>query len=225
MKNSHVKKLTTCAILIPMAVLLSFITLFHSPLGGSLTLVSMLPITLIGYLYGAKWGFGSAFVYAILQIAVSPSTVSALFLPGEAQEIWWKAILICFLDYILAYTVLGASSLFRNGKHPTRSLVSGTVSAIALRYFVHLTSGALFYGAWAEWYFENFGNVISESNPSDFLSRLGASILDGTGGAALSVLYSAVYNGIYMIPEIILTGIAAFIIGKIPAITGKADFS
>ncbi|MBQ0010507.1 MAG: energy-coupled thiamine transporter ThiT [Ruminococcus sp.] len=144
MKKNHVKKLTTCAVLIPMSVLLSFITLFHSPLGGSLTLFSMLPITLIGYLYGAKWGFGSAFVYAILQIAISPSTVSALFLPGEAQEVWWKAILICFLDYILAYTVLGFSSLFRSESHPARSLVSGTVVAILFRYLIHLISGALF---------------------------------------------------------------------------------
>ncbi|MBQ0010508.1 MAG: hypothetical protein KBS76_05360 [Ruminococcus sp.] len=67
--------------------------------------------------------------------------------------------------------------------------------------------------------------MISESNPSAFLSGLGTSILNSMSGAGLPVLYSAIYNGIYMIPEMVLTGIAAFIIGKIPYITKQADFS
>lgn len=225
MLKNHVKKLTTCAILIPIAVLLSFITLFHSPLGGSLTLFSMLPIIMIGYLYGVKWGCGSAFVYSILQIAVSPSTVSALFLPGEAQEVWWRAILICLLDYILAYTVLGLSALVRSKNHPTRSLVVGSIVAIGLRYLIHLISGAIFYGAWAEWYFANFGNAISKTNPSAFLSSIGSAVLNSIGGTSLSIVYSAIYNGIYLIPEIILTAIAASIVAKIPYITKRADFS
>lgn len=37
----------------------------------------------------------------------------------------------------------------------------------------------------------------------------------------LALLYSVIYNGLYMIPEIIITAIVALIIGRVPQITGK----
>lgn len=43
-------------------------------------------------------------------------------------------------------------------------------------------------------------------------------------GASLSILYSVLYNAVYMIPETILTTVAAFIIGAVPFITKQADF-
>ena len=52
----------------------------------------------------------------------------------------------------------------------------------------------------------------------------GADILAKYSGASLSILYSAVYNAVYMLPEIILTTVAAFIIGAVPYITKQADF-
>ena len=101
-RSSRLRKLVTCAMLIAIAIVLTFAVIYESPFGGSVTILSMLPLVLIGYLYGVKWGFGSALVFGILKILVSMKTVSALFMPGDSQQIWWKAIIICLLDYVLA---------------------------------------------------------------------------------------------------------------------------
>ena len=55
----------------------------------------------------------------------------------------------------------------------------------------------------------------------DVTCSLGQDVLASYSGAGLTIFYSVIYNGLYMIPEIILTAIGAFLIGKIPAITGE----
>lgn len=210
-KNNKLRKLVTCAMLIAIATVLTFVVVYESPFGGSVTVLSMLPIVLIGYLYGVKWGFGSALVFGILKILVSMKTVSALFMPGDSQQLWWKAILICLLDYVIAYTVLGVASLFRKIGKPSAALGIGALVACVCRYIVHVISGAIFYGSWASWFFGKLGET-------------GAAIMEKYSGASLSILYSVLYNAVYMIPETILTTVAAFIIGAVPFITKQADF-
>ena len=38
-------------------------------------------------------------------------------------------------------------------------------------------------------------------------------------GDALSLVYSIIYNGFYMVPEIIITTIVAVVVSKVPQIT------
>ena len=47
---------------------------------------------------------------------------------------------------------------------------------------------------------------------------MGNWILDRVSGQALALLYSVVYNGLYMIPEIIITALAAVLVSRIPQI-------
>ena len=49
--------------------------------------------------------------------------------------------------------------------------------------------------------------------------NIGEKILSVFSGASLCVVYSAFYNGLYMIPEIIITTVVAVVISKIPQIT------
>lgn len=210
-RSSRLRKLVTCAMLIAIAIVLTFAVIYESPFGGSVTILSMLPLVLIGYLYGVKWGFGSALVFGILKILVSMKTVSALFMPGDSQQIWWKAIIICLLDYVLAYTVVGVASLFRKIGKPSAAMGIGALVACVCRYIVHVISGAVFYGTWASWFFGELGET-------------GASIMAKYSGASLSILYSVLYNAVYMIPETILTTVAAFAIGAVPFIAKQADF-
>ena len=62
------KRLAESAILIAIGTVLSFIK-FESfwVKGGSITLASTLPLVLISYRYGVKWGAFSAFVYSLIQ--------------------------------------------------------------------------------------------------------------------------------------------------------------
>ena len=79
-----------------------------------------------------------------------------------------------------------------------------------LRYLVHIVSGAIFYGAYAEWFFTQEG----------FYS-IGEKILGTFSGSSLAIAYSIFYNGLYMVPEIIITTVVAAILGSVPQITGQ----
>ena len=107
------KKLVTTAMLLAMAVLLSLVQVLKLPFGGSVTLVSMLPVVLIAYMFGTKWGLFSAFVYSLLQMLTGMDTVTAFFMPGDSQMALGAALCVCLIDYILAYTMLGFGGIFK----------------------------------------------------------------------------------------------------------------
>lgn len=213
MTNTKTKRLVETALLLALATLLSLFKPFELPFGGGITLLSMLPIVLIAYRYGTKWGLFAAFVGAILQMLVGLKTVTAFFMPGDSQMAVWKAILVCLIDYIIAYTVLGLGGIFRNKcKKARTALCLGSIVALLFRYIAHIISGAIFFGTWAEWFFTQEG-----------FYKIGSSIMNNFSGNGLSFIYSVFYNGTYMIPEIIFTAIAAFIVGNIPYIAKKID--
>lgn len=210
---SSTRRLTESALMIAIAAVVELISKLiglELPFGGTITIASMFPIILISYRHGVKWGLMTGFVYSLVQIVLGVKVVSAMFLPGDDQMILWQAICVCLLDYVLAYTVLGFGGAFRNVvRKPALGLVLGVVLALVLRYLVHIVSGAIFYGAWAEWFFTQEG----------FYS-IGSKILERFSGASLAVVYSVFYNGLYMVPEIVITTIVAAVLGNVPQITG-----
>jgi len=213
MNTTKTRRLVESAILIAIASVLSIIAPFQLPFGGSVTLMSTLPIILIAYRYGVKWGIFSAFVFSIIQMLISFKTISAYFLPGEDRVVLWRALLIIVLDYFLAYTVIGLAGVFRNKfKRPATSLCVGAIFALSLRFLIHFTSGTILFGAWAEWFFSQ-----------DIFGSFGAGVLENLSGTALVLFYSLFYNGLYMVPEIIITAIGAVIIATIPSIAKKMD--
>jgi thiamine transporter len=183
------------------------------PFGGGFTIASMLPIIIVAYMYGTKWGILTAFTYSVMQMLLGFNTISAFFLPGDSQMVWWRAVVVILIDYLIAYTVLGLGGIFRKRFDTRKALVLGSVLAISLRYVAHIVSGAIFFGAWAEWFFTQDG----------FYSW-GAAILDTFSGASLSLIYSIIYNGTYMIPEIIITAIVACFVVRIPQIRISDEF-
>lgn len=213
MKTTNTSKLVESSILIAIASVLSIITPFQLPFGGSVTLMCMLPIVLISYRYGVKWGVFCAFTFSIIQMIISFKSISAYFLPGEDKIVLWRAIVIIILDYILAYTVIGLAGVFRNRfKKPAISLCVGSIFALSLRFLVHFISGSILFGAWAEWFFSQ-----------DMFGSFGLGVLENLSGLPLVLFYSLFYNGLYMVPEIIITAVGAVIIATIPSIAKKKD--
>lgn len=214
MKKQSTVRLVESALLIAIAAVLELISKtlgLELPFGGTITLASMFPIVLIAYKYGTKWGLLSGFTYSLVQMLLGAKTVSAMFLPGDDQMVLWQAICICLLDYVLAYTLLGLGGIFKGKfKKPAAELALGAFVALLLRYLVHIVSGAIFYGAYAEWFFTQEG----------FYS-IGEKILGTFSGSSLAIVYSIFYNGLYMIPEIIITTVVAAILGSVPQITGQ----
>ena len=216
--KQNVRRLTVSSMMLALATVLAlvcaYIPFLNLPFGGGFTVASMLPIIIVAYMYGVKWGTFTAFCYSLIQIILSltqgaSGTVMMLFLPNSEGFMGYSAaIWIVLIDYLIAYTVLGLGGVFRNRvKNKTAAIVLGVVLALSLRYVAHIVSGYIFYGAWAEWFFTQDG-----------FYAIGDVIMSSAEGNALSFIYSVFYNGLFMIPEIIITAIAAVPICQIPAI-------
>lgn len=211
------QRLTTSAVLLALAMVLAMvcalIPFLNLPFGGGFTVASMLPVVIISYMYGMKWGFFSAAIYSVIQIVMDlylgkGSTLLALFMPNSEDFMGiGAAIAILIIDYLVAYTLLGFGGAFRKMKNKTLALTLGVVLALSLRYLAHIVSGYIFYGAWAEWFFTQ-----------DNFYAIGGWILDTFSGEGLAIVYSIFYNGLYMIPEIIITAVAAVIVSRLPVI-------
>lgn len=218
-KKSNIRRLTESGMMVALATIISFVCSlipvppFNFPFGGGITIAGMLPIVLVAYLYGTRWGLLTGFVYSLIQMLLGHSTVAGLFLPVEEGGMQlYAALLICLIDYIIAYTALGLGGLFRKKMTAGKALVLGCLVALGTRYLCHIVSGAIFYGAWAEWFFTLEG----------IYSWIGKAVLDTFQGNTLALLYSVVYNGCYMIPEMIITPLVALIVVRLPIIKKRA---
>ena len=213
--QSKTRKLTESAMLIAVAIILELLSKMIIPemtFGGQLTIVSMLPIVLISYRHGVKWGFLAAFAYALMEMLIGAKTVAAAFQPGYFGDaaMLGNAIIMCALDYLLAYTLLGLGGIFRNKiKRPGLSLMAGSLVALGGRYLAHIASGYILFSGWAEWFFTQEG-----------FPAWGGALVEALSPQALGLTYSVVYNGMYMIPEMIFTAIAALFLAR-PQIVKK----
>jgi thiamine transporter len=149
--QNKTKRLTESAMLLAMAIVLELVSKMfipEQPFGGQLTIVSMLPIVLISYRHGVKWGITAGFGYALVQMALGADTVSAAFQPGYFGDgtMILNAIIMCALDYLLAYTLLGLGGIFRNRvEKPGKALMLGSIVAIGARYVSHVASGYILF--------------------------------------------------------------------------------
>lgn len=183
MKNEKVLTLVEGAVMVALATVLSFIKIINLPWGGSITLLSMLPIVVFSLKRGIGHGLAASFVYSLIQ-----------FGQGCAEGIFgWGltpvALVACiFIDYIFAFTVLGIAGIFR--KHGTPGMIGGSVLAMTLRLVCHYTSGVLIFGSFGELW-----NGLTINEPW---------------------LYSLLYNGAYMLPEIVFTTVGVVILLSVP---------
>ncbi len=209
--STKTARLTLSAVMIAISIAISAICsavpFFNLPFGGGFTVASMLPIILVAYMYGVKWGLLTGFVYSIMQMLLGYNTVTSFFLPGDSQMVWYIAIIVCLIDYVIAYTALGLGGIFRNKLGKAKAICIGSIVTLSVRYIAHIVSGAIFFGSWAEWFFTQDG-----------FPAFGQTIVNTFSGNALSIVYSIFYNGTYMIPEIIITSIVAVAVSRIKEI-------
>ena len=212
------RRLTESAMLLAIAVVLELLAKMFIPeqtFGGQITFVSMLPVVLISYRHGVKWGFVASLTYALLEMAIGMKTVSAAFLPGYFGDgvMILNALTMCLLDYVLAYTLLGLGGIFRNKiKSPGLGLMCGSLVALSARYVAHILSGYILFASYAQWYFTQEG-----------FPAWGAQLVNALSPEGLGWVYSIVYNGMYMIPEIVFTAIVAVLLARVPGIVKKAS--
>ena len=174
--NSHrgmTRKLAESAVLIALGTILSIFKI-DMPMGGGLTICSMLPLVLLSFRYGWKWGTFSALAYSLLQLVLGLDNV-------QYATSFIMAAGVVFLDYVIAYTVIGLSGLAKEFIANKRTaLTVGIAVTFALRFLCHFITGIWIWNAlW----------------PNEY----------GMAGP----VYSAVYNGWYMGAELVLTVLVA----------------
>lgn len=202
-KQTKTFRLTVTAVMIALGTVLSMLKIYSLPYGGSVTFFSMLPLLMVGYMFGVKWGLFSGLVYGILQCVLGELT-STPFASQSALNV----VFIILLDYLVAFAVLGLSGTFKGKiKNTAVSFATGSVVAMLARFVSHFVSGVLFFGTWAEWYFTQEG-----------FPAWGQKILDTFGGLKLSMVYSLIYQASYMIPEIIITAVVGVIVVSVKPI-------
>ncbi|MBD5545934.1 MAG: proton-coupled thiamine transporter YuaJ [Lachnospiraceae bacterium] len=128
------KQLVFSAMAMALGMVTSMIKLIDMPMGGSVTLCSMLFICLIGYMFGIRTGLMAAVAYGFLQLIVDPYIIS---------------IPQVLTDYICAFGALGLSGVFADRKH---GLIWGYLLGVLGRYFFSFLSGMIFFGSYASYY-------------------------------------------------------------------------
>jgi len=216
--TSKTRRLTESAMLLAVAIVLELLSKMfipEMPFGGQITLVSMLPVVLISYRHGVKWGICSGFAYALLEMAIGTKTVAAAFQPGYFGDgvLIVNALIMCLLDYVVAFTVLGLGGAFRNKiQNSGVALMTGSLVALGARYVTHIASGYILFAGYAEWFFTQEG-----------FPAWGASLVETLSPELLGFVYSVVYNGMYMIPEMIITAVVALLLARVPKIVTKVS--
>lgn len=174
-RSEKLKKLIICALMIALANVLSFVKI-DMPMGGGLTICSMVPLVLIAFIYGPKWGLSSAFIYSVFQLLFGLDNVAY-------ATNWQLALLIILFDYIVAYGVIGIAGFFRDENMSSKQIILASVTVLLLRFVCHFITGAFVWDAlW----------------PNEF--------------GLSPIVYSLAYNGIYMLPEIVITSLVCAVV-------------
>jgi thiamine transporter len=115
-------------VVVALSYALNLIVLFRMPQGGSVTVVSMVPILWLALRRGTKIGVLAGVVFGLVDLMPTP------FVVHPVQFL---------LDYPLAFGSLGLAGLFQ--KHP----IVGVVAGIFGRFVCHFVSGIVFFAMYA----------------------------------------------------------------------------
>ncbi|PSL25982.1 thiamine transporter [Planomicrobium soli] len=154
MRNKRVLLMMEIAIFGALGFVLDFVA-FKMPQGGSVSLV-MIPIVLMAFRRGVLAGVLTGLLVGLLQIVTGTISVTPLS--------FGFVVLQVILDYLVAYSVVGLAGItrrnyldgHRNGRtgKMVTAIIAGVLFASLLRYVVHVITGVLFFGMYAE------GNVL-----------------------------------------------------------------
>lgn len=130
----NLRWLVESALMVAIATVLNeFTKVIPMPLGGGVTICSMLPLVLISFRFGWQRGLASAGVFSVIQLLFGMDNVAYATSTAMAAG-------IILLDYIVPYTVIGLAGLFKTKKLET-SYILGIVVTFSLRLLCHFIIG------------------------------------------------------------------------------------
>ena len=142
-QKQDIRKIALCAIMIALGTVLSLIKIYEPPLGGGVTVLSMVPVAFLSCMLGLKWGFGASFVYALIQLYLSFGEVMSWGLTAGA------VVATLLFDYLVPYTLLGICGILR--KKGVWGIVTGVAIGLTLRFLCHFFTGVYIFDIWCPW--------------------------------------------------------------------------
>ncbi len=156
-----------------LSTILSFVTVFEMPMGGSITMLSLLPVAMISISYGTKWGFFCSFIFACFQAVIGYFDLLSW---GVSEDVLIASLIV---DYLIAFTAIGISGAFV--KYELKGVYAGVTLALLIRFLCHLTSGVLLFSsnAYEGWSPIAYSAVYNASYiiPELIFTMIGASLL------------------------------------------------
>ena len=141
---SAVQRLAECGVMLALAVVLNEFTPIKLPYGGSVTFFSQLPIVVISYRHGVKWGLFTGLAMGVIEMLFGLANFS--YVTGIAAY-----LILIFADYVIAFSALGLGGVFRGSiKNQALSLAAGGALVSVIRFLCHFVSGATIWGGYAE---------------------------------------------------------------------------
>ena len=132
------RSISMAGVTVALSFCLSYIKLWDMPTGGSVTLVSLLPIMLFSYIFGTKKGLLVGFLYGTLQAIQDP------WLIHPAQFL---------LDYPIAFSMVCFAGVLKDlnilNYNPRLKFSLSALIAGCMRFFCHVLSGVFAFGAYA----------------------------------------------------------------------------
>lgn len=168
------KTITKSAVMIALATVLSLVTVYKLPNGGSITAASMVPIIFIALTSDVKTALLTSLTYSVIQM------ILGFYPPPVPNFISFAIVVLC--DYVIAFGCLGlAGVLAKPFKNRRTGVIVGSASVMFIRFLCHFISGVTIWKSYAP-----------EGTPV--------------------WIYSAGYNGSYMLVEAIISVIVLMVI-------------
>ena len=143
-KKQKNRRLTESALMLALATILAELAVFELPFGGSVTLFSQVPVILISYRYGVKWGLTTGLALSIIQLIFGIQNFS--YVSGISAF-----MILAFCDYIIAFSALGLGGMFKYKiKNDVLAISFGGVVVSVIRFICHFISGATIWKDYAE---------------------------------------------------------------------------
>ena len=144
-QKTTTKTMVASALMVALSIVLSQITIYSFPQGGSVSLFGMLPIVICAYFFGTRRAVMCGMCVGMIDLIFKPYVIHPLQL---------------LLDYPLAFGAIGLAGLIFMARKD--GLIPAYLFGVLCRYICSVISGVVFFGAyvpegfspltWSLWY-------------------------------------------------------------------------
>lgn len=171
------------------------------PFGGKFFGISMLPIVMIGLMFGLKYGLISGFIYAMYNFGIDYIVyIEALktTLESWTGESWgaFKIFMLILFDYIIPFMAFGLSGLFKGGFTKKATFIYSFIAVSVVRLISSTISGVILWSSSIEY-------AVSQVQSGEANQNIATRIFSFMGNKIW--LYSFGYNFIYIASTLAIT--------------------